>query len=31
MSLHGPLGSNYAFSCCEKEVNVTAIINENNE
>ena len=31
MSLTGPLGSNYAFSCCDKEVNVTAIINEVNE
>jgi hypothetical protein len=31
MSLTGPLGSNYAFSCCDKEVNVTSIINEVNE
>jgi hypothetical protein len=31
MSLHGPLGSNYQYNCCEKEVNVTAILNSNTE
>jgi len=31
MSRTGPLGSNYAYSCCEKEVNVMTIINEVNE
>ena len=30
MSLTGPLGSNYQFACCNEEVNVTAIISENN-
>lgn len=31
MSLSGPLGSNYQYSCCEKEVNVTNILNMNTE
>ena len=31
MSLNGPLGSNYQYSCCEKEFNVTAILNTNHE
>lgn len=31
MSLSGPLGSNYQYSCCEKEFNVTAILNTNHE
>ena len=31
MSLHGPLGSNYQYACCEKEVNVTSILNSNTE
>ena len=26
MSLQGPMGSNYQFGCCDKEVNVTAIL-----
>jgi hypothetical protein len=25
------MGSNYAYSCCEKEVNVTQILNQNSE
>ena len=31
MSLHGPLGTNYQFGCCEKEVNVTQVLNQNTE
>lgn len=31
MSLSGPLGSNYQYACCEKEVNVTNILNMNTE
>jgi hypothetical protein len=31
MSLTGPLGSNYQYSCCEKEVNVTSILNSNHQ
>lgn len=27
MSLNGPLGSNYQYSCCEKETNVINILN----
>lgn len=27
MTLHGPLGSNYQYGCCEKEVSVTSILN----
>lgn len=28
MSLNGPLGSNYSFSCCDQECNVTSILNQ---
>jgi hypothetical protein len=31
MSLSGPMGSNYQYSCCEKEMNVTQILNQNSE
>lgn len=31
MSLHGPVGSNYSYSCCSKEVNVTSILNVNTD
>ena len=31
MSLTGPLGSNYSYACCDKEVNVTSILNQNTE
>ena len=27
MALDGPIGSNYQYSCCEKEVNVTGLLN----
>ena len=27
MSLNGPMGSNYVYSCCDKEKNVTSILN----
>jgi hypothetical protein len=30
-NLTGPMGSNYAYSCCKKEVGVTAILNEEPE
>ena len=28
MSLTGPMGSNYSHSCCDKEISVTAILNQ---
>jgi len=31
MSLNGPMGSNYAYSCCDKEVNVTSILNQQDQ
>jgi len=31
MSLNGPMGSNYVYSCCDKEVNVTQILNQQSE
>ena len=31
MSLTGPMGSNYSYSCCDKEISVTAILNQNHE
>ena len=31
MTLHGPLGSNYQYGCCEKEVSVTSILNQSSE
>lgn len=31
MSLNGPLGSNYSYSCCDKETNVIKILNENDQ
>ena len=31
MSLSGPMGSNYQYACCEKEVNVTQILNQNTD
>jgi hypothetical protein len=31
MSLNGPLGSNYSYTCCEQECNVISILNQTNQ
>lgn len=31
MSLNGPMGSNYEYACCQKEINVTQILNQKQE